>query len=212
MNLAQEHRRALCESAVRAGADAPTLCGDWSVRDLLVHLVVREGRPDVTAAGLVPAGRGYADRVQAEYAAMEFDDLVARVRNGPPRLSPLSIARVDDAANTVEFVLHHVDIVRATPSRHGPAFEEVTHRAMFTTLRRLGRLLFRQAPVGVVVVAPGRGRAALRRPRPGHGSVVLTGEPVELMVYASGRRAHASVEISGDTADTEALAATPLGM
>jgi uncharacterized protein (TIGR03085 family) len=212
MNLAQHHRRALCEAAVNAGPSAPTLCTGWSVQDLLAHLVVRDRRPDTLAAAVLPGGQRYVDRVHRDHAARDFPDLVAQVRSGPPRLAPTSWSRVDDAVNTTEFVLHHVDIVRAAPGAWGPDFDEATQQAMLTALQRMGWLLFRQAPVGVVLVAPGRGRAAVRRPRSGRGSVVLTGEPVELMVYASGRADHAAVRLSGDRADILALAATPLGL
>ncbi|MGB7450384.1 MAG: TIGR03085 family metal-binding protein [Ornithinimicrobium sp.] len=212
MNLAQERRAELCDGALRAGPDAPTLCTGWTVRDLLVHLIVRERRPDAMVGEVVPPLRGHAARVRADLSACEFGDLAARVRSGPPRLSPTSLRAVDDVVNTMEFVLHHVDIVRGAGAITGPVFDDATQQAMLTTLRRLGRILFRRSPVGVVVIAPGRGRAALRRPTRGHGSVVLTGEPVELLVYASGRRDHASVQVSGDQADKAALAAAPLGL
>jgi uncharacterized protein (TIGR03085 family) len=212
MNLAQERRAALCDAALRAGPDAPTLCTGWTVRDLLVHLIVRDGRPDAMIGQMVPFLRGHASRVTADLAAADFEDLVERVRTGPPRFAPTSWPRVDDVANTLEFVLHHVDIVRATAGDQTPEFDDATQRAMLVTLRRMGRLLLRRVPVGVVVVAPGRGRASVRRPPGGRGTVVITGTPVELMVFASGRREHATVEVSGDEADRAALAATPLGL
>ncbi|MFE3703838.1 maleylpyruvate isomerase family mycothiol-dependent enzyme, partial [Nocardia tengchongensis] len=46
MTLAQRERQALVEAMAAAGPDAPTLCGEWTARDLAAHLVVRERRPD----------------------------------------------------------------------------------------------------------------------------------------------------------------------
>ena len=45
----------------RTGPDAPTLCGDWTVRDLLAHLLVRERSP-LGAAGIQVASLAGADR------------------------------------------------------------------------------------------------------------------------------------------------------
>ena len=44
-SLARRERHALCDLALELGPDAPTLCGDWTTRDLLAHLLVREGSP-----------------------------------------------------------------------------------------------------------------------------------------------------------------------
>ena len=77
MTLAQRHRRALCEAALMAGPDAPTLCEGWVVRDLLVHLVVRDSRPDAALAMVVSALSSHADSVHAELEALPFADLPA---------------------------------------------------------------------------------------------------------------------------------------
>ena len=39
--LSRSERAALCNSALEAGESAPTLCGGWDVKDLVVHLLVR---------------------------------------------------------------------------------------------------------------------------------------------------------------------------
>ena len=49
-HLALDERAALCDTALAVGADAPTLAGDWTVKDLLCHLLVRE-RSLLGAAG-----------------------------------------------------------------------------------------------------------------------------------------------------------------
>ena len=38
--LSRSERAALCNSALEAGETAPTLCGGWSVKDLVVHLLM----------------------------------------------------------------------------------------------------------------------------------------------------------------------------
>ncbi|MGJ4074519.1 maleylpyruvate isomerase N-terminal domain-containing protein [Corynebacterium macclintockiae] len=51
MSTSQSEREALANLLQQSGPDAPTLCEGWSTRDLAVHLVIREYRPDA-AAGL----------------------------------------------------------------------------------------------------------------------------------------------------------------
>ena len=43
--LSRTERAALCNTALDAGADAPTLCEGWTVKDLVIHLLVRERDP-----------------------------------------------------------------------------------------------------------------------------------------------------------------------
>ena len=51
--MARTERDALCDLALQLGESEPTLCGDWSVKDLVVHLLVRERSP--AAAGITAA-------------------------------------------------------------------------------------------------------------------------------------------------------------
>lgn len=209
MTLAQRHRLALCNAALSAGPDAPTLCEGWSVRDLLVHLVVRDSRPDAALAMIVPPLATHAEHVQSELEALPFGDLVERVRSGPPRWSPASLAAVDRAMNVAEFLIHREDIVRAGHAgQHSTAYSPDTVDAAWSLLRRGGRLFYRASPVGVVAVAPGSGRAALRRPPRGHGSVIVSGNPVELLLHAFGRRGHCGVQVLGDSGDVDAFTDT----
>ncbi len=211
MNLAQIWRYALCDAALTHGPTAPTLCEGWDVRDLLAHLVVRDTRPDALLAMAVPAAAGYEERLRSRATEAAFEALVTEVRSGPPRLSPLSVSALDAAVNTVEFLIHHEDIVRAAADTEDPAarpgreIDQPTSDAAWKAVARTGRLLYRAAPVGVVVVAPGVGRAALRRPPKQAGSVVLTGQPVELLLHAFGRTEAAVVKVHGDRADVAAF-------
>ena len=48
-------------------------------------------------------------------AEQDFTALVERVRNGPPRWSPMALPPLDRALNTLEYFVHHEDIRRAAP-------------------------------------------------------------------------------------------------
>ena len=43
--LARHERAALCDLPSRPVPRRPTLCGDWDVKDLVCHLLVRERSP-----------------------------------------------------------------------------------------------------------------------------------------------------------------------
>lgn len=207
MQPATAMRHLLADTAAGLGPDAPTLCDPWTVRDLVAHEVLREHRPDAAPGIALPGPfRRRTEAVQADLAAQDFAGLVDRLRQGPPRWSPTRLPVLDATVNLAEFAVHQEDLVRAqegwTPTQH----DEETLGLLWDACRRAGRLAYRSAPVGVVAVAPGRGRAALRRPRQGTGSVVLRGTPLELLLHAFGRTGVARVEVEGADRDVAALA------
>ncbi|MGB3762248.1 MAG: TIGR03085 family metal-binding protein [Ornithinimicrobium sp.] len=213
MNLAQHHRQAFCDAAEAAGPQAPTLCEGWTVADLVAHVVVRDGRPDALVGMILPPAEAHGEAVRRAFASSPFPELLDRARSGPPRWSPARLPSVDDAMNVVEFVVHREDIVRADPDWTTDASDEVDREsaeATWSALRRIGRLLYRGAPTGVVLRVPRLGRAVMRRPSRGQRSVVLTGPAVDLLLHAFGRTSHARVEVSGDASDVAAFSTTPL--
>ncbi|GAA3067912.1 hypothetical protein GCM10020000_60350 [Streptomyces olivoverticillatus] len=112
---AQRERLLLADLLETVGPDAPTLCDDWRARDLAAHVVVRERRSDAAAGVLFKPLAARLERVQAEFAAKPYEELIQLIRTGPPRLSPFALKQVDEAANTVEFYVHTEDVRRAQP-------------------------------------------------------------------------------------------------
>src|SRR5207248_6880041 len=96
----------------RLGPNEPTLCAGWTTRDLAAHLVVRESRLDASVGIVVHAFAGYLARVQGKVAAKPFDRIVGALRTGPPRWSPYRISAIGEAANNIEFFVHHEDVRR----------------------------------------------------------------------------------------------------
>lgn len=98
-------------------------------------------------------------------------------------------------------------MVRAQPDWAPSDLPEEVQARLWRTLPVTGRMHYRTAPTGIVAIAPGRGRVALRRPPAGAGTVVLRGAPMELVLHAFGREDHAQLSIEGSDEDVAALAA-----
>ena len=111
--LARRERLALCDLALALGEDAPTLCGDWTAKDLVVHLLIREYDP-VAAAGLVVRPLGRVTELQmARKVRKDFGVLVEQLRRRG--LTVYSLPPVDRVLNTLEYFVHHEDLRRAQP-------------------------------------------------------------------------------------------------
>ena len=84
MSLARAERAALCATLDHTDPAQPTLCGDWTTRDLLAHLLVRERQPWSAVGVVVPALAGVTDRAMRGYAGTPWPELVDLLRSGPP--------------------------------------------------------------------------------------------------------------------------------
>src|SRR5690349_13590349 len=114
-SIAAHERTLLCATAQQFGPDAPTLCEGWDVRDLVIHLLIREGHLLAAAGIFVPLRplTRVRRRTEESLARRDFADLVKDLRHGPPLLSPFSVPKLGGIANIAEFFVHHDDIRRA---------------------------------------------------------------------------------------------------
>lgn len=196
---------------IKVGPDAPTLCDPWRVRDLAAHLVIRDTRLDLAAGMFVKPLAARLEREQAALAASDFEDLVNRVRTGPPRWSAMAVPAIDEAANRMEFFVHHEDVLRANPDAPHRALDTELAKAVWSGLTRSAGLLYRRAPVGVILVADGVGRQVVRRPS-GSGSAVVRGPVADIVMYSYGRTGAVSVKVTGPQAAVAALTAAQLSI
>ncbi len=209
-NPAQRERATLCDLFAEVGPDAPTLCGDWTTRDLAAHLVVRERRPDAAIGIVVSKAAGYTDKVQAGVATNPWDALIDDVRSGPPIWSPTRIGAVDKAANTVEFFVHHEDVRRGTEPWEPRELDAELTDALYSMLSKMAKRLVKSSPVGIVL-APDDGRAAVVA-KQGEPSVTVSGPVGELVLFAYGRQAHSRVDITGDNESIPAVRSASFGI
>lgn len=176
-----------------AGPDEPTLCGDWSTRDLAAHLVLRERRPDAAAGILIPKLAGYTARKQRELTERTgWPELLELVSCGPPLYSPLKL--LDPLVNPTEMFIHHEDVRRAKPGWQARQLDDDLASALRRQIRIAIRMSLGRAPAAVTLQEPGGATLASigKGPR-----CVITGSPPELLLFLSGRD-EAEVEFSGD--------------
>ncbi|MFH9737822.1 TIGR03085 family metal-binding protein [Streptomyces roseolus] len=202
---AKRERLLLADLLEAAGPDAPTLCEGWRTRDLAAHVVVRERRPDAAAGTVVPALRERLERVQEEFAAKPYEELIRLVRTGPPRFSPFTIKQVDEGANVVEFYVHAEDVRRAQSGWSARELDPVFSDALWSRLEKTARLLGRKAPVGLVLRRPNGQTVVAHKGTP---VVTVSGEPAELTMYLYGRTEVAKVGLEGDPDAIELLGTT----
>jgi uncharacterized protein (TIGR03085 family) len=200
VSYSREERLALATLLEESGPDSPTLCAGWQTRDLAAHLVLRESRPDAAAGVLGGPLAGYTAKVQRRLGArLGYAGLIEAFRNGPPRLSPFALPGVDEAANTVEYFVHHEDIRRAlpewTPRELSGGLSESLWRRLKSTKMSLSK-----APVGIELARDngddgnGRFRLTVKNATP---VVTVTGAPAELTMWALGRVSAANVRLDG---------------
>jgi len=210
--MSRTERAALCNSALEAGEDAPTLCGGWTVKDLVIHLLIRERDPVGATAIVVPQLDRFARRSAARMANQDFTTLVERVRSGPPRWSLMAVPQLDRLLNTLEYFVHHEDIRRARPGWKPRELTDREQRILFKGAATAGKGFVRSAgvPVEIRWTDGERERSAVLAK--GDDPVVVTGEPAELTMFLFGRDEHTGLSFDGPAARVEALTSTNLGV
>lgn len=211
MTVTRDERRALSDLLDELGPDQPTLCGSWTTRDLLAHLLVRERRPDAAGGIVVPALARYTERVRLAAADRPFGDMVHDFRHGPPVWAvPWSVPLLGDRANLFEFYVHHEDVRRARPGWTPRPEDRRLDDALWSSLKVMGRVLFRHSPVGVTLRSTDRADVVARRAPNG---VLVVGLPSEITLVAFGRATElARVVIQGDAEHIAAFEASARGV
>ncbi|MBD2762860.1 TIGR03085 family protein [Kocuria sp. cx-455] len=196
-NFANVERRHLAALLRRVGPDAPTLCEGWKARDLAVHLVIRDGRPDAAVGILapkLPVLGSHFKSVANKYNDMPWEELVDLVER-PPLYSPGRWSPVDKRMNTSEFFVHHEDVRRAQPQWHARQLLHDEQKDLWNTLKLMGSALLRKESNSVVLLANGFGAVRGGKRSARHVDLVR-GEPSELLLWAFGRQEQADVQIT----------------
>jgi uncharacterized protein (TIGR03085 family) len=208
-SFSKSERSRLCDTALAAGADAPTLCGGWTVKDLVAHLVVREGDPLAAPGIVLKPLAGLTRRAMNRLREESLERLVRRLRR-PPLWSPYRIAPVDRAFNTLEFYVHHEDIRRAVPAWEQRSLEHREQAALWKAIGYIGRGLVRPAEVPVAIAWAGSEHTATLSG--GSDPVTVTGSPGELVLFLFGRDQTVGLELDGPPESVARLRKASLGL
>ena len=208
-NYARRERLLLVDLLEAVGPDAPTLCEGWKTRDLAAHLVLRERRPDAAGGMFIKPLAARLAKVQGEYSAKPYPEVLELFRSGPPPLSLFGIPGADEAANTVEYYVHGEDVRRAQPGWEPRVLDAEFAEALWKRLARMAPLSGRRSPVGLVLRRPDGQTAVARKGAP---VVTVTGEPAELLLFAMGRQAQAQVELEGEPDAVDRVRTAQLGV
>lgn len=199
--LSHRERLALADLLLSKGPDAPTLCEGWNTRDLAVHLVLRESRPDAMAGMFLPVFAGHLKKVSEQLAATPYEELVQRYRQGPPLWSPLK--PVDRVANIMENFVHLEDVRRAGGGEQGPRpLSAADEAVLWFCVQKMSKALLKNPSMPLVL----RWNEQQVRvgPEPTGKDEVLTvsGNPQDIGLWLFGRDAVAvpNLEISAPVA------------
>jgi uncharacterized protein (TIGR03085 family) len=221
--LAVAERHALAETLRSVDPNSPTLSGEWTAAQLAAHLVLRE-RSAVELLGRLP------NRRLQHIAQHHIDDLVARepyqrivdqVADGPswrdamrpvPTSLIWSLPPVRERANLLEYLVHHEDVRRAAPGWAQRELSEQFLRGVWHRLPVTVRLTMRTLPIGVAIAWPGHGELRTPRARRHGVAVTVSGDPVELALFAFGRQAVARVDYDGTPDDVAKVRGSRLGI
>ena len=208
-SIADTERSALCDLLDELGPDAPTLCEGWTTRDLATHLYVRDRDPKAWAGISVGRLQGLAEKAMDEQAGRPYEEIVAAVRAGAPRWSPMGLPGAKDLVNLLEFVIHHEDVRRAQQGWGPRAVPSTLADSVWRAIKLGARAALRKAPDGVLLRRAGTDSSV--QAKKGALTVTVVGDPVELALFTSGRQRAARVDLSGDDAAVARLLASPLG-
>jgi uncharacterized protein (TIGR03085 family) len=208
-STADAERAALCDLLDELGPSAPTLCEGWDTRDLATHLFVRDREPKAWAGIMVPKLSELADKAMADQADRPYGEIVAAVRGGAPKWSPVGLPGAKDVANLLEYVIHHEDVRRAQPGWGPRAVPASLADSVWKAVRFGSRATLRRAPDGVVLKRAGTSSSVTAKKGP--LTVTVVGDPVELALFTSGRQRAARVDLSGDDAAISRLVSADLG-
>ena len=137
--------------------------------------------------------------------------MVERVRNGPPP-GPFAVPGLRTLINLNEYAVHHEDVRRANGLGPRADRRDLQDR-LWKLLRRGAGLQLRSVRKQVAVrlrrtdgldgtdITVGRGPEA-----------IVSGEPLELVLYLFGRRTVAEVGLGGDLSALEVLGSASLGI
>ena len=179
---------------------------------MIAHLLVRE-RSVFAAAGIaIKPLAGHTDRVRQKLRdEVPFAELVDRFRGEPPKWSVINWGPVDDLTNAIEYFVHTEDVRRAAVDWKPRIIDPKLQDALWRRLVRGSRIYLRGFRGTVELRRADTGEVVRTGSSDAAADVEVTGLPGELLMFASNRKDHADVQLTGDPDAIARLRATRLG-
>lgn len=203
MKLSAFEREALKNSLLEKGPEAPTLCGEWKTRDLVVHLLVREQYPVSFLRSQLPVGGDPAEELTQEALQRPYEEVVEQWAAGPKGLNPWRA--LDTMGNAMEHFIHHEDVRRGALTPGEPVEErEISpeHARELHRLLKLSAPRFIKADRPVILAPTGMPRIVHNDKSgvsaDGESVIRVQGGVGELILWIYGRKV-VNVDITGDT-------------
>lgn len=194
-------RAEISASFLELGPQAPTILPGWDAAQLLSHLLLRERYPYLPLGRRLPGGWGRrSEEAVGRLESRPWREQVELLRSGPPRLSPTGIA--DRLTGDAELLIHHEDLLRAQPGWTDRRARPEVQEQAWQVVGAMARVAMR-VRADVTLVSPSGGRRLTSRR--GDGGLRVHGEPIDLLLWVSGRDEVARVRVHGDQAALEAL-------
>lgn len=194
--LSRSERAALADLLAELGPDQPTRCEGWRTAELATHLVIRDRRPDAMPGMLLggPFAR-WTDRVMTRTELeTPWPELVEKVRSGPPAFVPSAWPPVDALMNGAEMAIHHEDVRRAQPDWSPRTLPRTAQDQLWKQVPFMARTGQSGLTGGLEVHRTDTG--ASKTLRSGQPLTTVAGEPLEVLLWASGREDVANVEVT----------------
>ena len=186
MNTSQAEREALANLLQQSSPDAPTLCAGWTARDLVVHLVIREYRPDAAAGMFFKGLANRLDSVSHDYESKPYAELVEMYRNGPPTWNPLRLA--DKYANLAENFVHHEDLRRGGGEYAPRDLPQSARDDLWKAVGKMAKFFLRSSTIHVVLERTDAATpTVVRAGADSTDEVRVSGEAGELLLWLYGR-------------------------
>lgn len=195
MTLSQTERQSAIKLMRELGPAAPTLCSDWTVKDMAVHLYIRENHPRAAAGILWGSAQSLLEEKTKQISKLDLAVLLERLESGS-RFAPLRWG--DRWLNSVEYFVHHEDIRRAQPGMEQRQLSLAEQAELYQRIKFFAPLLLRKSHRPVVFEPTGLPRFVAHEVRgvakAGDQVATVRGAIGELTMWLFGRD-KATVEI-----------------
>ncbi|AKK06160.1 putative TIGR03085 family protein [Corynebacterium mustelae] len=188
MTFSASERHALAHLMRAVGPDFETLCEGWNVKDLLIHLIIRENYPLAAVGMFVSLAQGKLRSKTAELEKAPFDKLLSQWENGS-RMWPL--AKLDRFVNVAEHFVHHEDVRRMLTDSHPRGFSRSDEAQLYDAARFAGKVMLKRSTVPVILEPTGWPRVVVHDQRgvtdAGCDVATIRGDIGEIVLWIFGR-------------------------